>query len=515
MADRNEWESRLDALEALPILPTLALRFIELGKDPDAELQDYVRVAQGDPSLSAKLLAVGNSAWIGARHEIRTVKQAVGLLGTNNVRALAISYCLAGLHSVWKLPQEEAESYWQAALCKAAAAELLTEVRLPKRSEEAFTLALFQDIGIGLLAATGGREYVEQLQAVPTVEEQLRYEKERFDADHTQVGECIAQRLKLPQLFVSGVSLHHVTGSLTKPLQDADMARAVEVAALLPHDIRSWKPQDVARLEVIIHEHYADRWASVSEFVQQLQTELQRLLSLLNTTGTPPDLDVLIREACAENARCTATLVGQVQSLVTNNNNLAAAVSALTGDQAASEMRANRDALTGLLNREGFEKLAGHVLEKACRGESPLGVAMFDLDHFKQVNDTHGHSCGDMLLKTVAGRLRSEARSLDLVCRWGGDEIVVLLQGLGEAECTQAVGRLQHAVMRDPVTWRDLLIPLRMSAGVLWREHVDSDTSLLEMIEKADVAMYESKRLRQGNVVVYGRGQAACAGSAA
>ena len=154
--------------------------------------------------------------------------------------------------------------------------------------------------------------------------------------------------------------------------------------------------------------------------------------------------------------------------------------------------RASVDRLTQLPNRAEFERA---VTEEFGRGgDQGACLLLFDLDGFKQVNDTYGHRAGDQVLQVIARRLRSSVRDGDLVARWGGDEFVVLLPGVTTAE----MGARRARQLAEEVAGRTRLdgitesLRIRTSVGVaLWPQH---GRDLEELVVAADHAMYEAKR---------------------
>jgi diguanylate cyclase (GGDEF)-like protein len=157
--------------------------------------------------------------------------------------------------------------------------------------------------------------------------------------------------------------------------------------------------------------------------------------------------------------------------------------------QARLREQANTDALTGLLNRRGFDEIAGHDLRLATRYGHGMSLVMFDLDHFKIVNDTHGHAVGDEVLAAV-GRLCMEAtRDVDVVARVGGEEFVVLMPQTGLEDARQAAERLRRMLKR---TWEvaGAEIVISASFGV-----AELDGGGLEaMMHCADSRLYKAKR---------------------
>ncbi|MFC5382019.1 diguanylate cyclase domain-containing protein [Aquipuribacter nitratireducens] len=156
-----------------------------------------------------------------------------------------------------------------------------------------------------------------------------------------------------------------------------------------------------------------------------------------------------------------------------------------------AERRAQVDALTGIGNRRAFERAwATHL----ATGDA-VAVLLLDVDHFKQVNDTHGHTVGDAVLVEVARRLRRVLRPRDVVVRLGGDEFAVLLVECTDADATAV--RVQQAVTQPLAVGEVVLVP-SVSIGITTR----SWQELSRAVQDADTALYEAKRRGRGTYCV-------------
>jgi diguanylate cyclase (GGDEF)-like protein len=155
------------------------------------------------------------------------------------------------------------------------------------------------------------------------------------------------------------------------------------------------------------------------------------------------------------------------------------------------ERQAMTDALTGLPNRKRLAERAAEAFEEALDGGSPgPALLLFDLDRFKEVNDTLGHHVGDHLLVLVGSRLTAAVREVDTVARLGGDEFAVLLPGTGGAAAEQTARRLL-AELAEPIVLEGLLVDVHASVGVAVAPEHGHD--LDELLQHADVAMYLAK----------------------
>lgn len=152
---------------------------------------------------------------------------------------------------------------------------------------------------------------------------------------------------------------------------------------------------------------------------------------------------------------------------------------------------ATHDGLTGLANRWLLEERLAHAVARSRRGTGQGALLFIDLDHFKAVNDRHGHEIGDRLLVLVAERLTRSVRASDTVARWGGDEFVVLLEGVENRDLAHAKGRelVQH--LAEPCDALHQVPPLRASVGVALFPCDGTDAAGL--MAQADRRMYRAK----------------------
>lgn len=161
---------------------------------------------------------------------------------------------------------------------------------------------------------------------------------------------------------------------------------------------------------------------------------------------------------------------------------------------------ARTDALTGVLNRHGFESLSEQVWEDWVNIRRPFTIATFDLDHFKRVNDTHGHAVGDHILQEVSERLQGKCRSGDQVVRMGGEEFCVLLGGVSQKDALPLVKRLHNAVRAAPIKSSNGPVLATTSVGVA--SVTLDDQSFEACLDRSDKALYRAKHEGRDRVVL-------------
>ncbi len=151
------------------------------------------------------------------------------------------------------------------------------------------------------------------------------------------------------------------------------------------------------------------------------------------------------------------------------------------------------DALTGLYNKRYLLDYLQREIDRSARYSRPLALILFDIDHFKSINDTMGHLAGDLTLRELAGRLRSEICKDDLLARYGGEEFVAVLTEADQATAAALSDQLRRTVKRQPFIFEGREYEVTISLGVASIQGNDV-VSPLELIKRADERLYQAKR---------------------
>ena len=170
--------------------------------------------------------------------------------------------------------------------------------------------------------------------------------------------------------------------------------------------------------------------------------------------------------------------------------------------------QATRDALTRCWNRSSILELLTHEIHRACRERKPLGVIMLDLDHFKLVNDTYGHVCGDEVLQQVVNRISSSMRSYDALGRYGGEEFIAVLSGCGEQCVLGNAERMRLSIECSPIEWQSEQICMTASFGAVAGIPPDGLTAD-RLIRIADESLYRAKREGRNRIAFTAYGEPA------
>lgn len=151
------------------------------------------------------------------------------------------------------------------------------------------------------------------------------------------------------------------------------------------------------------------------------------------------------------------------------------------------------DPVTGLPNRKTFERRMTEEIDRAGRKKHSIAVILFDVDHFKEVNDEYGHSVGDAALQSIAHQLKAGLRSYDVLARYGGDEFAAICCGCGEDEIDIPVTRVLNGIKNSFSSTAIALPPLTLSIGAAVIHEVDESVQAEDVMELADMCLYRAK----------------------
>lgn len=160
------------------------------------------------------------------------------------------------------------------------------------------------------------------------------------------------------------------------------------------------------------------------------------------------------------------------------------------------------DPLTGLLNRRGFLDHADWQLRRAALDRNPIALMVIDIDHFKQINDRHGHDIGDIVLQEMARRLKNHLRSSDASARLGGEEFCALLTGIHREGAIAVADRFRQTLAEVPVQTAQGPVAITVSIGL--SISLEGRMGVKDLLQDADQALYQAKRSGRNRVIVAG-----------
>ncbi len=188
-----------------------------------------------------------------------------------------------------------------------------------------------------------------------------------------------------------------------------------------------------------------------------------------------------------------------LMQVISSNRDLQDEIKRREALEAELKRQATTDPLTGLFNRRQYEMLFQRERQRCNRLGQEMTLCVMDLDHFKRINDQHGHDAGDAVLRHVAQHLCCSLRHSDVVGRFGGEEFVLILPDTGLEQAVAVLNRLREELAETPVPVRGQLLPVSATFGVTTVRQDDSD--LESIVRRADRALYEGKGAGRNRVM--------------
>ncbi|MBK1618463.1 hypothetical protein CKO42_08435 [Lamprobacter modestohalophilus] len=287
----------------------------------------------------------------------------------------------------------------------------------------------------------------------------------------------------------------------------------------VPSNLFEGRSQD--QLQIAHFQRADDRWIVVATW--PLEDYLSRTRSQGGTPGFVAVCDDVTGEMDAYQRRLATSVIYAIVAFLALEivlyfairngtrhlqRRVEAATQSIRDLNSALKVRAETDSLTGLLNRTTFYAIAEETRHRVQQQAQGLSVAMIDIDHFKRINDHYGHVIGDQVIRAIAQTLRATVRDGDLVCRYGGEEFLLLLQhpvardeALEASSTLEAVATRIHAAvsaLRIPIDQPDAEIRVTVSVGVT---EMHGDEALECAINRADGLLYAAKRGGRNRVV--------------
>ncbi len=478
----DKLKSRLNYCTTLPSLPAVAIKIIELANNPEADIGETCQYISLDPVLSAKLLKTANAPLYKSRRVATNIRQAVSILGTHSVIVIALSFTLAN-SLMKKSPSNplafDHDIFWRRSVASALASRALGEKLNLGFLDDLFLAGLVQEIGILAFLTIMPEEYGDIFSAVTDHDKLLHIERQTFGAGHDELGCALLQKWHIPDYIALACLASH---SQPEPKSlDPTLQACVAVSRYLADYFLD--PQDARKMATLTQT--ARAWLDLDD------TALIDVLQLMETGLKPIEelFDIKIHHSSE-----AAAIMAEARELLM--------IHSLSRAKELEE-KSQRDGLTGAHNRIYFDETLRREFHLSAQYKLPLTIAIIDLDHFKQVNDTHGHLAGDSLLVTVVSTIYEQIRQDDTLSRYGGEEFALILPGTTLAASRNLITRLKDAIAA--INYKldgHFVIRITASIGVASNEPgVAHFNEPLDMIKAADSALYAAKHAGRNQII--------------
>ncbi len=498
---RDQLIDRVAASSRLPTLPTVATRILELTRDDSAPLSKIAEAVELDQALSAKILRTINSSFYGLSSPCRSIGRAINYLGMNSVRSLVLSFSLidcfkdSGAEGGFELIE-----HWRRAMYGGVAARLAASRLRDCDPDEAFLAALLRDVGSLAMAISLEGEYERIVDRAAGAHHQLgEAEREALGEDHAAIGAELATRWRIPPELVEAILRHHHRDETSgDTLLRSVLIGSAAADALSPHETE--RAHGLTTLSRLGREWLRMDASGVEHFLEELKPNTLSLARLFELDmGEPPDVTAILAEA-------------EEQKLFIQ----------LQQDREAQELRESHDqltrerfidGLTSVKNRAGFDQHLHDLFDATRQAGGDMAVGFLDADHFKSVNDTHGHQAGDVILIELARRLRKTLGESGEVFRYGGEEFAILMPETSASEGADIAERLREAIAASPFDLDgtadvdELSVTVSIGVAVYDNATRAAFTEPSLVVKAADDAVYRAKKAGRNRTVLHDPGE--------
>lgn len=484
--------------DSLPSMPVVAFKVLELCRRDDMDINDVVDIIEKDPALTAKMMRVSNSSMFGMSKQVSSLQQAVVVLGLRTVKIMALGFSLVDAMKDVGGSGFDLARYWRRSLSAAAAARQFAGNGSQVRRDEAFVGGLLCDIGMVAAVRHPKRLYAPVLERYKMAGGCLHsIEQEILGVTHAQISAMMLSKWNMPDVLVQAVAAHHGEGFAGLEQRTRGLAgvlwAASEVAELFCGDTQA-SDLDVVRVRVKSRVQVGDD--DLEEILEDLNGQVRESADLFKLeVGDEVSYDQIREAAVSRIAELTFTAEKERAILASREQEARTQLESVRLD-------ASTDALTQISNRRAFDERMANFVKQAEASKSDLGLILIDLDHFKKLNDDHGHQAGDEALRLVGKCLKKICDANRIAARYGGEEFAVLAAGATARELRQLAEDIRKSIARINLKYDNTDLSFTASLGACHVSFEEEQPKPEEIVLRADECLYEAKREGRNRVEI-------------
>lgn len=477
----------------LPSPPAIAIQILETVKKEDSNYDDLAQIISADPALTAKTMRMANSSIYALPQKIKTIEKAISIMGVNALKNIALSFVIAK-----DLRGEDEEDFdfklfWKKAVTAAIAADLFANIAGLK-NDDIFVTALLQDIGILIMYLCRPDDYIRALNEKKAAEAPINViEKNIFGFDHQEVGSEILKSWGLPENIYAPIGCHHekvIPSTGYETLVDALIVS--DKISSVYHGLHSI--DKIEGLKKILGIKYELDETKIKNLIDSVADKSLEMFSFFDIDpGNIRPFSQILQEANEELSKLNLSYEHLLMKYKEEKKRAQIYANELKDTNEKLREMASRDGLTGLYNYKYFQKAMDKELNRSKRYARPFSLIMFDLDHFKKINDTYGHRIGDAVLKKVSAKVQKAVRTNDTVARYGGEEFMIILPETDLKGSVILAERIRKSIERTEILDGCHKIKATVSLGIATYQPCKKITTKTQIVDAVDAALYDAK----------------------
>ncbi|MBI5408048.1 MAG: HDOD domain-containing protein [Nitrospirae bacterium] len=498
----NALDTLLKGIATLPSLPAVALKIIQEAKKSKSSIRELADIISYDPALTAKILRIANSSFYALPYKVDSIERAVNILGLEALKNIALSFAIVKGFRRNPVDEFDHELFWKRSLTAAVSAGMIAS-KLRMKRDDTFVTPLLMDIGVLVMYTSKPEDYLKVIDE-KRISHATTVEAERavFGFDHQEVGGEILKKWGIPENIYLPITYHHRSSECPQELlTTVNMLMLSDLASSIYHSNKSL--EKVEELKRLLKDKLNITDDEISEFIDSVAEKTIEILSTFEIDpGNMKPYSQILQEANEELGKLNLSYEQLVMELKQEKKKVENLAKELKKANEKLSGLAFRDGLTGIFNHRFFQELLDKEVGRADRYRHPLSLIIFDIDHFKKVNDTFGHPRGDIVLRFIGDLLNRAIRTPDTAARYGGEEFAVVLPETDLKGAVVVAERLREAVEKLEIKLDDQPVKLTISLGVTSYEPQKGHRTKTDIVEAADKALYNSKMTGRNRISI-------------
>ena len=485
----------------LPTLPAVAVRLLELTRNPETEMRAVVELIKSDPAISVKILKACNSTFFGFSSKVTTIDRAVPLLGTSVVASLALSFSLVDSARGSGPAARFFSQFWLRSIVQASCAESIGRLRNSAQASEFFLSGLLMDLGRLAMLKTITAQFIPVLERSESEQRPINdLTREMLGIDPVQIGS------ELMKNFCLAESLRTAAALAEEPLEvlqshaadpEFPLIQSLAIAAAAgEYFCGHCKGLALNRLRELTASFYQFDEARLDKWLEDLRQRVDSSAELLSIKAD--DLDdpsELMSQANEQLVQLAMRASMESQTAIAKQQAMEQERQRLESLNQELQRQALHDPLTKVYNRNFFDEALRKETARCARYADALGIIFIDVDHFKKLNDTYGHKFGDEVLQKVAKAVGEVLRNADTLARYGGEEFVIIASQPTEKGLARMAERIRERIQSEKLSCNGTSVTVTASVGAAMCVPARNEENKgPELVHAADQAMYEAKQ---------------------